>query len=279
MINILFPTDFSEAAENAFLYALHLTKALDANLTLAHVYELPELGRALHNTSREVYELMEMESLENFNKSVKKLRELAIEKGFGDVEFKHVMAEGQIIHKVAAIAEKEEIDYIVMGTTGATGLKEVFLGSVAAGVIDAAPCKVLSVPVKTSPADSIKKVAYLTNYKDEEVVSFDQVAAFAKKFDAEVCCVHFEEHVSDVSQEEMTAWKEKLHTEGLKVTYEVITGEDFEHALIEFYEKNNIDIIGLQPRKRNLFTAIFNKSNTKSIAQHLKIPLLSLPAK
>lgn len=279
MINILFPTDFSEAAENAFLYALHLTKALDANLTLAHVYELPDLGRALHNTSKEVYELMEMESLENFNKSVKKLRELAIEKGFGDVEFKHVMAEGQIIHKVVAIAEKEEIDYIVMGTTGATGLKEVFLGSVAAGVIDSAPCRVLSIPVHTSPADSINKVAYLTNYKDEEVVSFDQVAAFAKKFNAEVCCVHFDEHVTDVSQEEMTAWKDKLHTEGLNVSYEVITGEDFEHSLIDFYEKNKIDIIGIQPRKRNLFTAIFKKSNTKSIAQHLKIPLLSLPAK
>lgn len=279
MINILFPTDFSKAAENAFLYALHLTKALDANLTLAHVYELPELGRALHNTSKEVYELMEMESLENFNKSVKKLRELAIEKGFGDVEFKHVMAEGQIIHKVAAIAEKEDIDYIVMGTTGASGLKEVFLGSVASGVIDSAPCRVLSIPVQTSPADSIDKVAYLTNYKDEEVVSFDQIAAFAKKFNAEIYCIHYDEHVNDVSQEEMTAWKEKLHTDGLNVSFEVITGEDFEHALIEFYEKNKVDIIGIQPRKRNLFTAIFKKSNTKSIAQHLEIPLLSLPAK
>lgn len=279
MINILFPTDFSKAAENAFLYALHLTKALDAKLTLAHVYELPELGRALHQTSKEVYELMEMESLENFNKSVKKLRELANEKGFGDVDFKHIMAEGQIVTKVSSLAEKEDIDYIVMGTTGASGLKEVFLGSIAAGVIDTAPCRVLSIPEDTDPADVIDKVAYLTNYKDEEVVSFDQVANFAKKFNAEVHCVHYDKHVTDVSDEAMNEWKNKLHTEGLNVSYHVITGEDFEHALVEFYEKNKIDIIGIQPRKRNLFSAIFKKSNTKSIAQHLKIPLLSLPAK
>ena len=279
MTNILFPTDFSDAADNAFLYALQLTKKLDANLTLLHVYELPELGRALHQTSKEVYELMEMESLENFNKCIKKLRELASDKGYGDVDFKHVMAEGQIISKIATIAEKEKANYIVMGTTGASGLKEVFLGSVASGVIDSAPCRVLSIPEHTSPSDAIKKVAYLTNYKDEEVVSFDQVAAFAKKFNADIYCVHYDEHVSDLSQEDMTQWKEKLHTEGLNVSYQVITGEDFEHALVDFYEKNNIDIIGIQPRKRNLFSAIFKKSNTKSIAQHLKIPLLSLPAK
>jgi nucleotide-binding universal stress UspA family protein len=279
MINILFPTDFSKAAENAFLYALHLSRALEANLTLAHIYELPELGRALHQTSKEVYELMEMESLENFNKSVKKLRELAHKKGFDDIEFNHVMAEGQIVPKISRLAEQENIDYIVMGTTGASGLKEVFLGSVAAGLIDTAPCRVLSIPEDTDPKESIKKVAYLTNYKDEEVVSFDQVASFAKKFDAEVCCVHYDKDVTDVSQEEMNAWKEKLHTEDLKVTYHVITGSDFEHSLIEFYENHKIDIMAIQPRKRNLFTAIFKKSNTKSIAQHLKIPLLSLAAK
>lgn len=279
MVNILFPTDFSKAAENAFLYALNLTKALDGELTLAHVYELPELGRALHQTSKEVYELMEMESMENFNSSVKKLRELANEKGFDDIDFKHIMAEGQIVPKVAALTEKENIDYIVMGTTGATGLKEVFLGSVAAGVIDTAPCRVLSIPEDTDPKDAINKVAYLTNYKDEEVVSFDQVANFANKFNADIYCLHYDKHVSEVSENEMNEWKNKLHTEGLNVSFHVITGEDFEHSLIDFYEENKIDIIGIQPRKRNLFSAIFKKSNTKNIAQHLKIPLLSLPAK
>lgn len=279
MVNILFPTDFSKAAENAFLYAIHLTKALDANLILAHVYELPELGRALHQTSKEVYELMEMESLGNFKKSVQKLRELANEKGFDDIDFKHIMAEGQIVPGIATLAEKENIDYIVMGTTGASGLKEVFLGSVAAGVIDTAPCRVLSIPEDTDPSDAIDKVAYLTNYKDEEVVSFDQVANFAKKFNADVYCLHYDKHVSDVSEKDMDEWKGKLHTEGLNVSYHVISGDDFEDSLIEFYQENKIDIIGIQPRKRNLFSAIFKKSNTKSIAQHLKIPLLSLSAK
>ena len=66
MKKILFPTDFSPTAENAFLYALALAAAMKAHLTLIHVYELPELGRGLKNTTRDVHELMEMESLEAF---------------------------------------------------------------------------------------------------------------------------------------------------------------------------------------------------------------------
>ena len=169
MTKILFPTDFSEAAEKAFLYALELTQKLNAELILMHVYELPELGRALQNTTREVYELMEMETLENFKKSVEKLRDLASTKGYDHVDFKHLMAEGEAVYTITEAAKKESIDYIVMGTKGATGLKEVFLGSVASGVIDSANCNVISVPQQTDYKEKLDRIAYLTNYTEKEI--------------------------------------------------------------------------------------------------------------
>lgn len=279
MIKILFPTDFSNAAENAFFYALQLTRKLNAELLLAHVYELPDLGRALHNTSKEVYEIMEMETLENFKKSVETLRRKADNNGYGDIDFKHVMAEGQVVTRITAIAKVEEVDYIVMGTTGATGLKEVFLGSVAAGVIDNAPCNVLSIPEEVSPSNSIDKVAYLTNYKDEEVVSFNEVNRFAKQFNAEICSIHFEKEVSDISEKEMEEWKNKLGIDNQNLETFVVTGHNFEEAICELYIKENIDILAIQPRKRNFFTQIFKKSVSKQIVQKLSIPLFTLPAK
>src|SRR5690554_5004056 len=124
MIKILFPTDFSNAAENAFFYALALTRKMKAELVLAHVYELPDLGRALHNTSKEVFEIMEMETLENFKKSVDTLRRKANNNGFEDIDFKHVMSEGQVVPKITQLAKQEKADYIVMGTTGASGRSE-----------------------------------------------------------------------------------------------------------------------------------------------------------
>ncbi|PKR82307.1 hypothetical protein CW751_02955 [Brumimicrobium salinarum] len=279
MMKILFPTDFSKAAETAFFYALQMTMKLEAELVLVHVYELPDLGRALHNTSKEVYEIMEMETLENFKKSVNELREKATQKGFSNIEFKHLMAEGQIVPRIVNIAKEEEADFIVMGTTGATGLKEVFLGSVASGVIDNAPCNVLSIPQEVSLQDTIKKVAYLTNYKDEEVVSFNEVYRFAKYFNATTCSIHFEKEVDDLSEKEMQAWKNKLIVDTTNLNSYVITGNNFEEAICQLYAEKNIDILAIQPRKRNFFTQVFKKSLSKQIVQRLKIPLFTLPAK
>lgn len=279
MIKILYPTDFSNAAENAFFYALQLTKKLNAELVLAHVYELPELGRALHNTSKEVFEIMEMETLENFKKSVQTLRRKAASNGYADIDFKHIMAEGQIVPKIVDLAKKENADYIVMGTTGATGLKEVFLGSVAAGVIDNSPCNVLSIPEGVSATNTIDKIAYLTNYKDEEVHSFNEVNQFAEHFDAYVCSIHYRKDVSDISEEAMESWKKKLGVNYEELNSYVVTGNNFEEAICELYIKENIDILAIQPRKRNFFSHIFKKSISKQIVQRLSIPLFTLPAK
>lgn len=279
MIKIIFPTDFSNAAENAFFYALQLTRKLKAELILVHVYQLPDLGRALHNTSKEVFEIMEMETLENFKKSVETLRRKADNNGYGDIDFKHVMEEGQVIPRIVNIAKNEEADYIVMGTTGASGLKEVFLGSVASGVIDNSPCNVLSIPEGVSPSNSIDKIAYLTNYKDEEVVSFNEVNRFAAYFDAYVCSIHYQKEVSEISEENMESWKRKLGVNYEELNSYVVTGHNFEEAICELYIKQNIDILAIQPRKRNFFTQIFKRSVSKQIVQRLNIPLFTLPAK
>jgi|SRR5690554_1792562 len=279
MIKILFPTDFSNAAENAFFYALQLTRKLNAELVLAHVYELPDLGRALHNTSKEVFEIMEMETLENFKKSVDNLRRKAENNGYGDVDFKHLMAEGQVVPRIVDLAKKENADYIVMGTTGATGLKEVFLGSVAAGVIDNSPCNVLSIPEEVSSKNAIDKIAYLTNYKDEEVVSFNEVNRFAAFFGATVCSMHFKKEVSELSEKQMEDWKKKLGVNYEDLHSYVVTGNNLEEAICELYIKHDIDVIAIQPRKRNFFTQIFRKSISKQIVQRLSIPLFTLPAK
>lgn len=279
MTKILFPTDFSEAAEKAFLYALELTQKLNAELTLLHVYELPELGRALQNTTREVYELMEMESLENFKKSVNKLRDFASEKGYSDIDFKHLMAEGEAVYTITETAKKESIDYIVMGTKGASGLKEVFLGSVASGVIDSANCNVISVPQQTDYKDKLDRIAYLTNYTEKEIESFNTIAKFAKHFEAKINCIHFDEDEEKLSTEQMEAWKSKLDPQGIEVEYNIISGSNFEETLADFYNSNGIDIVAIQPRKRNFFVKIFSKGVSKKLAHHIEIPLFTLPAK
>ena len=280
MKKILFPTDFSSAAENAFLNGLSLAKKLNAELILLHVYELPELGRALKTTTKEVYEMMEMEALEEFKAETKKLREIAEKNNMGDIPFSQEMLEGDSISRIVQAATKFKADVIVMGTKGATGLKEIFLGSIAAGVIDESPVNVICIPSATSHKNTVDKIAYLTNYKNEEIQGFHDIVAFANLFEAEVLCVHFDGDDSCSNGEEMKAWKEKITVDAeTKIKYQVLKGSDFEKALIEFNENEKIDLIAVQPRKKNIFSRLFSKSVSKTIAHHLNIPLLTLPKK
>lgn len=278
MKKILFPTDFSPTAENAFLYALALAKATKAHLTLIHVYELPELGRALKNTTREVYELMEMESLETFKKSVNQLHKVAEDHNMGDIDFDQAMVEGEAIYKIAKAATEIEADFIVMGTKGATGLKEVFLGSVTTGVMQEAKIPVLSIPEDSHYADKISRVAYLTNYKAEELLAFEKTCSFAQLFKASVDCVHFSLGEENEDGGQMNKWKESTTNQDVKVDFIVENGTDIESALVSYTNARKIDVLAVQPRKKNIFTRLFSKSVSKQIAHHINLPLLSLPA-
>jgi nucleotide-binding universal stress UspA family protein len=278
MKNILFPTDFSTEAEKAFLFALTIAKKYNSTLTLINVYQLPELGRALKSTTKEVYEMMEMETLRDFKEAVKKLHVIADEHGFGDIQFSQQMAEGETVYTVTNYAEKEGCDLIVMGTKGATGLKEVFLGSVATGVIDASHVPVLTVPSNADHEEVIDKVAYLSNYKEEELEAYTATAVFASAFDAELLCIHYDGE-TESEPSDLNGWKEKTQNIHKKVSYHIITGKDFEKALIALNEKENIDILAVQPRRKNIFTRLFSKSVSKSIAHHIEVPLLALPKK
>jgi nucleotide-binding universal stress UspA family protein len=279
MKKILFPTDFSKAAENAFLNALTIAKKIEAELILLHIYELPELGRSLKTTTKEIYEMMEMEALEAFQVETKKLRKIAEDHHLGDVVFSQEMMEGDPITKIIYATHKFDIDLIVMGTKGATGLKEIFLGSIASGVIDASPVNVMCIPSSTNHENQIERIAYLTNYKDEEVEAFQKVVDYANLFNAEVLCVHYDGDESCVNGEEMEAWKKKVDFSNARINYHVIKGADFEKALIEFNESAKIDILSVQPRKKNIFARLFKKSVSKTIAHHLDIPLFTLPKK
>ena len=131
---ILFPTDFSTASNAALETAVSIARDRNAMLLIAHCEETPvvydgEVGfvaAAPHDG-----ELREM--LHHVKEKVH-----------------GVSCETRLVHGVpwqgiVGLAEKEEVDLIVMGTHGRTGLMRVLMGSVAEAVVRHAPCPVLTI--------------------------------------------------------------------------------------------------------------------------------------
>ena len=81
MKKILFPTDFSAPANNAFVYALQLADKLNASITTLHAFSHPEIHierGGIHPEALEhVYESIDMDEFENYRDSIPALRDIA----------------------------------------------------------------------------------------------------------------------------------------------------------------------------------------------------------
>ena len=137
---ILFPTDFSEAAEKAFEYALFLARSHQAELTLLHVVD------QLHGFTH--YEILALTPMEIVEKTVKRAHEnlqVMVRRAKDTVTATETVREGKTWDVICKTATEENADIIVMASQGRTGLSHALIGSVAETVVRHANVPVLVV--------------------------------------------------------------------------------------------------------------------------------------
>ncbi len=278
MKKILFPTDLSPAAEQAFIYALHLAEKLGAELYTLHVYQKPEVrGGGLPHTLSEFYESYDLDEFENFKDAIPVLRKIQQKEGFGQLNVQHLLKPGRTVETVLKVAKEEEAGMIVMGTTGARGLKEIFMGSVAGEVLENANCPVLAIPEKAEFDGEIDDIAFAVNYQDEEVKAFHKVLEIAAPFQARIHCLNVDLSHTENYRKDMEAFSEKLPPYD-KVLYEVLKGTEIREALTDYMETHKVDILTMVTHKRNFFQELLRYSHAKAMSYHCNMPILSIPA-
>ncbi len=127
---ILIPTDFSPCSLHALRYAEELARRFGAELTLLHV------GDALSDS--DLPGAGELSGRREIDRALDLLRER-------DYRVRGVLRRGNPADEIVQAVAAERADLIVMGTHGRTGLKHVFMGSVAEEVVRKALCPVLTV--------------------------------------------------------------------------------------------------------------------------------------
>lgn len=139
---ILMPTDFSPPSENAMRYAVLFAKEYDAEVIVLHV-----ISKSLH-LSRTKSELSE-EEIENIyvemSEAVQKALVQFIDKFSDGFRVRTLIKRGIPTVEIVAAAKTEDVDLIVMGTHGQTGIRHSLIGSVAERVVRNAHCPVFTV--------------------------------------------------------------------------------------------------------------------------------------
>jgi len=147
---ILFPTDFSEYNSAALRYASSLASEAGAKLYIVHVDERTELAAAMGG-----YPYATPWETEEQQKVRDRLTRLV--PTVAGVAFEHRYLEGSPVAQLLRFAERENIDLIVMGSHGRTGLARLVMGSIAEGVMRQAKCPVLVVKQPASESEHVER--------------------------------------------------------------------------------------------------------------------------
>lgn len=140
---ILFATDFSEPAEHAQQYACELADKLQAELHLLHVHVpvvVPAMGAPTFGYVESPHIIAELEQ-----STLRGLAGLLDSQWQANHRVVTAVRVGMTVFEIIRYADENQIDLIVMGTLGRTGLTHLLLGSVAENVVRKAHCPVFTV--------------------------------------------------------------------------------------------------------------------------------------
>lgn len=275
MKKILVPLDFSKTSQNAFVYALEMAKTFKAELLLLHTFDLPIVdSQAMPINYATLYETIEMANFDHFKEEMPILHSLAEEHKATHITLRHIMMDGELVYNIKKVIQQENIDFVVMGTNGATGWLDSFIGTNTATVISDVSVPVLSVPA-TAKFEKIETIAFTTRFRQKDIEALIKVLMLAKKMHAKVKCLYVKTPKSDVNTDTILRWQSHFEDEE-HLQFFVIPNEDVNATIEDFLVDQDIDVLAMLTYKRNFFVELFTTTTTQKLAQSLHTPIIAL---
>ncbi|RFS22421.1 universal stress protein [Chitinophaga silvatica] len=275
MKTILVPTDFSDTAYNAAVYAISLANNYGASrIVLYHAYELivpiPDVPTMVPMVNPDDLKAASMEGLEKMQKELQDL----LNPGIAIV----VRADNTLLAAtIEEVCKSEEVDLIVMGITGGTKLEEVLVGSNTIDVVKTTNYPVLIVPGQGT-FKPVSKIVFATDLqKIVETTPIDLLIKFLDMFNAEVHVLNIDHKNKNFNSD--TPYETlMLDTilEKFNPIFHFIDDKNIVEGIMHFADANKADLIITIPKKRGLFQSIFTRSRTSKLAYQTHIPLLTL---
>jgi nucleotide-binding universal stress UspA family protein len=272
MESILVPTDFSECADNALEYALHLAAQTGAAVTILNVYHVPLPAGEVPLMLVSPHEILE--------KTNDRLRELvsAAKIAYSSrFDVTGITREGFAADEIVETAHGLNADCVVMGTQGSTSAIGTLLGSVATAVIKRSKSPVLVIPasVRYTP---IRKIVYAFDYSNEPGErTADILKKYSRLLNAELQIVNI------VTPEKTPAEKVLAAASGLENAFADTQyrlyfreGEEVISELAGFISEHKSDWLVVVPHEYGFFHSLYHRSISKQAAMRMEIPTLSI---
>lgn len=268
MKNILVPFDFSHNSRNALEYAAQFAKKMGGAIHIFHAYDRSEVLEGVKvATAISAMEDTKTKMVNQFGMSQ-------------DAVLPQVV-QGEFLEEVLSHIEKADVDMIVIGTRGASGLRELLLGSNTVHLMkEVRGIPMLVVPDKADfhPLRNILLCSDLHEIADDNAL--DLVKEIAMAFESDVRLAHVDKGNGKPTYEKVLEKRREMHIFEPEVdcTYKRIVAKDILEG-IKYYmdKKSDNDMVAMVYRTHSFIETIFGMNHTHEMAYHTDVPLLVLP--
>ena len=275
---IILPTDFSKNAWNAIAYALTLFKDVPCDFFVLNSYQVGASGLSTKmagaNDTR-LYNLIKEQSQRDLQRELEKIK--SFDKS-PDHTFETRSIMDTLVNAIGKTVYKEEIDYIIMGTKGASGLKEVFMGSNTYKVIKEMDfCPVIAVPDDYTPDGKMDAMLLATGYEHLfENYELKPLLDLVKHFKSKLWIVHVGS--LDALTAEQEASKKALEKRLKSIDYEFVQVEkevSINHTIQQLIDEDrDIDLVMMINQDHSFFERLTREPVIKKVSFNSKVPFL-----
>jgi len=272
MKNILVPTDFSDCARVAEEMGLEIAKKANAEIHFLHLLATPTDWLKLSLQKEKLYP----ETKAKIGLARNALNELNKKAEKAGIQSKEFLVFDEDREEIEKHISHHQHDFIVMGSHGAKGFKEL-IGSNTQKVVRNSPAPVLV--VKNRPGNfEVKNIVFASTFQEEVHQSFQKIIEFAELMKAKIHLLnvnmpfHFKE--TDEAEADMQAFLKKCARGTCSIN--IYNALNEERGIQKFAESINADVIAMTTHGKTGFIKMLSPSITESLVNHSDIPVLSV---
>lgn len=272
---ILIPIDFSESSLIAIEHGAFTAQLFKAELVLLHVVEKHWEKFSI------VAPEMRVEAPDDFFNAIeKRLEETAsnIRSKYG-VKSTCITTDGNIFSEIVSVSKEHSVDLVVMGTHGASGVVEFFVGSNTYKVVTESVCPVISVRAHANKV-GFKNIVLPIDDSIHSRQKINHAVVLAKNFAAKI-------HILGLSdsndEEELKKFEMKLEQIedylkkcDLPYSRKTINGGNQAKVSYDYAKSVNADLIVIMTDQDENLTGRLLGSFAQQVVNHSKIPVMSI---
>ena len=271
MRKILVPTDFSDQAENALKVAAQLARKHNCEIYLLHILEIPLQRVDPLNSYSDLPEAV------FFMKLAHQRFETLINKSYlKDIVLHETVDLHEIFKGIFHVCKKNDIDLIIMGSNGSSGLTEMLIGSNTEKVVRTSDTPVLVIK-KEHSSFKVNDFVFASDFKKESIPSYKKAINFAVIISAKIHLLMVNTPnkfiTTKSAMRRMRSFIDASNFSNYSIN--IYNDANIEKGIMNFSESIGAHLIGMSTHGRQGISHFFNGSISEDLVNHAKRPVIT----